>query len=597
MFVNKNTTEEIMHYLDHWELHSFFPGESSSKEISPFLKKTYSLGSELSLELKKGFSNRCIGLYADFSFHVREFESFSLCISSQNTEDSFAPLIQQQYQSLNTKFEAVSLEFDEALSRLDENQWETLQKELDPFIIYPLQVRREKQKKCLSLKEEHIIAHLSTHGYHGWSQLYDSLISNLKFPFQGEWISYGQLENQFYASEEPLRKEAFEAVQTVFAQNERLFEQTLNHLSGMRLDIYQARSWDDFLSEPLERNRMSKETLESMFSAIENTLPKLKEFLYAKARLLQKTQLAWYDVEAPLHFDDTTLSFQEASSLIIKQFSTLLPSFAQFAQEALSKPWVDAENRPNKKPGGFCVDFPLHKESRIFMTYSGSMNNVCTLAHELGHAFHNAIVHDLPELAQHYPMNLAETASIMAEQLTIQLLLKGSNQEKTELQLLNEHLTRCCMFLMNVPARFFFEKSFYERRQAGFVPASEIKQLMLEAQKKAFADSLSEYHPYFWATKLHFYFTDAPFYNFPYTFGFLLSTGLAQLAQNQKSFEEHFVEFLKHTGSMSVEDVSQKFLQYDLRKRDFWDMSLNSLKEQIDRFSTLAEQFCLNSLN
>ena len=592
-----NCEKDPMQFQDRWELDTFFSTENMSKEIIPFIQKTKKLGSELSQKLKKGFNKNCIDLYADLSFRIREFVSFSWCFSAQDTEDSLVPLVQQQAQSLNAKFEAVSLEFDEALSLLTEQEWNQLQKNLDPSLIYPLHIRREKQKKCLSLKEEHTIAHLSTSGYHGWSQLYDTLISNLKFPFHGEMISYGQLENHYYSANSETRKEAFDSMQSVFSKNERLFEQNLNHLSGVRLDIYRLRGWESFLEEPLMRNRMTQQTLGAMFTEIQETSSSLVSFLSAKARLLQKQKLAWYDVEAPLHFDNSTIDFQSAAQLVIEQFSEILPSFSEFSKHVLTNPWVDAENRKHKKPGGFCVDFPTHFQSRIFMTYSGSMNNVCVLAHELGHAFHNSVTHELPELAQHYPMNLAETASIMAEQLILQMLLKNSQDEKQELQLLNEHLTRCCMFLMNVPSRFYFEESFYEKRKDGFVPVEEIKQLMTQAQQRAFHDSLSEYHPYFWATKLHFYFTSAPFYNFPYTFGFLLSTGLAQLAQSQENFEQHFIEFLKHTGSMSVEDLAQKFLGYDLSKPDFWQMALKSLPKQIERFSFLADQFCLSPSN
>jgi oligoendopeptidase F len=259
-----------------------------------------------------------------------------------------------------------------------------------------------------------------------------------------------------------------------------------------------------------------------------------------------------------------------------------------FAKKACLDKWIEASDRSGKRPGGYCVPFPRAKQSRIFMTYSGTMVNLSTLAHELGHAYHNAMVEDLPSFAQHYRMNVAETASTFAEQIISDALLQQSKTREEKLKILADRIQRSVVFMMNIRARFLFETQFYEKRKTQFLSSHELCSLMQKSQEMAYSNALSTWHPYFWASKLHFYFTSVPFYNFPYTFGYLFSLGLYMQAKKKgPQFANSYDELLKETGMMSVEELAKKHLGIDLTQITFWKEAAKAATSDVEEFLKL----------
>jgi pepF/M3 family oligoendopeptidase len=333
---------------------------------------------------------------------------------------------------------------------------------------------------------------------------------------------------------------------------------------------------------------MSAETLQSMWTAVERNRTFLLDYFAKKATLLGVDRLAWHDVEAPLGSVQQYIPYDEGAALVIQQFQQFGTKLAKFAEQAFIKQWIEVENRGNKRPGGFCTTFPASKQTRIFMTYDGTMNNVSTLAHELGHAFHQYVMDDLPDLAQNYAMNVAETASTFAERIVSDAAIRTVTDRATKLVLLDDKIQRSVAFLMNIHARFLFETWFYEERRKGIVHADRLNELMLTAQKTAYHDALGSYHPHFWASKLHFYITEVPFYNFPYTFGFLFSNSVFERAlQSGDQFEDQYIALLRDTGVMSAEDLALKHLQADIRSCEFWESTLIPLKNDVQQFVTL----------
>lgn len=265
---------------------------------------------------------------------------------------------------------------------------------------------------------------------------------------------------------------------------------------------------------------------------------------------------------------------------------------ATFAQSAFEKSWIEAEDRPGKRPGGYCTELPETQESRIFMTYSNSVNEVATLAHELGHAFHSSVMWDLPALNRDYAMNVAETASTFAELIVADATLKAAKTKEEKINLLDTKLQNALAMFMNIHSRFIFENRFYSARQEGLVSEEEITQMMVEAQKEGYHDALATYHPHFWAAKLHFFIDDVPFYNFPYTFGYLFSLGIYAYANKKgTSFEQEYIELLRDTASMTTEELAQKHLGVDLTKPDFWQAGIDMVLEDINSFMTLSEEY------
>lgn len=224
------------------------------------------------------------------------------------------------------------------------------------------------------------------------------------------------------------------------------------------------------------------------------------------------------------------------------------------------------------------------------MTYSGTPSNVSTLAHELGHGFHTYAMRDLHLLNRNYAMNVAETASTFAEMIVSDASLKNAKSEEEKIALLEDKIQRSVALLMNIHARFLFETRFYEMRKTGTVSTEELNRLMEDAQKEAYGDALGEYHPLFWASKLHFYITSVPFYNFPYTFGYLFSLGIyAQALKEGNGYEEKYIALLKDTASMKVEELALKHLNVDLTKPGFWEQAVQLCIDDVEEFLLLTE--------
>src|SRR5690625_3957899 len=271
------------------------------------------------------------------------------------------------------------------------------------------------------------------------------------------------------------------------------------------MTLKKAHQRENHLEEPLEYNRMSKKTLDSMWSAVAKNKQPFIELLQQKANLFGMEKLGWQDVNAPVTLGDvepTRFTYDAACDFVVEHLASFGPKLSGFAKHALKNRWVEAEDRPNKRPGGYCTNLPEFEESRIFMTFTGSPSDTSTLAHELGHAFHSHVMKDLPTLNRGYAMNVAETASTFAETIISDATVKNAQSKAEKAALLGAKLEGATAMFLNIHARFLFEDAFYKERAQGIVSERRLNELMLEAQKEAYDDSLASYHPHFWCSKL-----------------------------------------------------------------------------------------------
>ena len=339
---------------------------------------------------------------------------------------------------------------------------------------------------------------------------------------------------------------------------------------------------------------MSKATLDAMWDAISESKQPFLDFLKKKANILGKEKLCWQDVDAPITLENleaSSYTYDEACDFVIENFSTFGSKLTAFTKHALENRWVEAEDRANKRPGGYCTSLPEDEESRIFMTFTGSTSDVSTLAHELGHAFHSYVMKDMPEINRKYAMNVAETASTFAETIINNATIKHASSDKEKFMLLNAKLEGATAMFLNIHARFLFEDAFYTERAEGIVSEKRLNELMIEAQKKSYGDQLESYHPHFWCSKLHFFIDSPPFYNFPYTFGYLFSLGIyAEYLKHPEGFEEKYIALLRDTAVMNVEDLAMKHLGADLTDESFWKAGIDIMKQDVEAFMRLAEK-------
>lgn len=572
-----------MHFPLTWNLNSLFTNKGKSEEFESFIREIH-----LSLDKLEKLDplDKAFPLAESIAEKLSHALSFVHCLLAEDTKNDHAQLLEEQLRILQARYDNILLLLDQKLKNLDEKDFHhLLSTPTCHKMAFALKERRHLSKEKLPLETESLINDLSIDGYHGYTQIFHLLHSQLQFSYQGEPLSIAQIDNLLSHPDKAVRKEAFASYLKTFSHAAPLFASILNHIGGFRLQVYKKRGWDSILKEPLECNRMKEKTLDSIWHAIEKHLPSFKQFLEKKASLLGIEKISWYDFETPIGSSNTLTPYDKACDIIIDQFNKYSPHMAAFAKHALKNGWVEVENRANKSAGGFCTPLPCIKESRIFMTYSGTQSNIATLAHELGHAYHDHILFSLPYFSQNIKMNVAETASTMAEMMVLDATIESASSKKEKLALLDEKISRALIFFMNIRARFLFEKAFYKERALGYVLPERLSFLMEEAQKEAFDHALGEYHPLFWASKIHFYFTDIPFYNFPYTFGYLFSLGIYDLLKKEPhSFEKKYQDFLKDSGQMTSEDLAQKHFNVDITQTSFWEIALSSVLTDIDHF-------------
>ncbi|MFB5141100.1 M3 family oligoendopeptidase [Vibrio diabolicus] len=454
----------------------------------------------------------------------------------------------------------------------------------------------------LSNAEEQLLAAMSVDGKSAWGNLYDNLTGSLKVKLEyadgkSEKLGFSQAASILYGSEFERQEAAWRGVQDAMQTHQESFAAILNALAGWRLTENKKRSTKrevHFLEPSLHGSRIQAETLNAMMTVAKDSraIGQKAGLLMAKVHGLDEMK-PWNHLAAmpALSGEAKVYDFDEAIDVICEAFETVNPEMSEFVRLMVQNGWIDAAPNANKRLGAYCTKLPATRTPLVFMTWSGSRSDLMTLAHELGHAFHNWVIRDLPLCQTYYPMTLAETASIFAENIVRDHLISKAESVDEKLEMLWEELSSALALMINIPVRYEFEKSFYERRQDGELTADEFCELMSETWKEWYGDVMSEPDPYFWASKLHFSIDSVSFYNYPYLFGFLFSKGIyAQRETKGEAFYTDYINLLRDTGCMMAEDVVEKHLSMDLIQPTFWQQSVELVREKVDEFERLLAQ-------
>lgn len=551
-----------------------------------------------------------VATWADFVERVshllareEDLHAFVGCHAAADAENQHFQRLEGVLSSLGPKRSQILTNVELALKSVGPEELEAFVK-ADPRLEQVAFFFEESRKNAalrLPKDQELLSAELAVDGIHAWGRLYDRLSGALRIEVmeKGELVKKSPGQVQFDSKERSVRENNFYAASKAWDTIADTCADALNHISGFRLTRYRRLGVQDHLDAPLRLNRMQRETLETMWGTATERKGCLKKYFDTKARLLGLEKLTWYDLQAPLPVvsrgaEAGELSYDEACDLVIRTFEEFSGDLGEFARMAIEQRWIEVENRPGKRQGGFCTGFPTKQQSRIFMTFTNTPDSMSTLAHELGHAYHSWVLRDEPLLLQEYPMNLAETASTFAEAVLGDRRLADAESAESKLAILDNMLSDAVAFLMNIHARFLFEDRFHVERREGELSSGRFSELMLEAQKDAYLDALDPdgWYPGFWISKLHFYISGWPFYNFPYTFGYLLSQGLYALASDAgPDFPQQYRDLLIATGNRETEEAVGSTFGYDLRQPDFWNRSLDIVESRVNEFVRLAEPF------
>ena len=451
---------------------------------------------------------------------------------------------------------------------------------------------KEASKHLLSDAEESLFAEMNISGASAWSDLQSSLTSSLKVDYNGEKITLPAVRNLAYEADAQVRKDAYEAELASYEQIKTATAFALNSIKQQVISESARRGYSSPLDKALSDSRMTKETLDALISAMEDYLPAFRKYLKAKAKYLgHEGGLPWYDLFAPIGSSDKKYTIEESRDYLLGIFGKFDSDLHDMVKTAFDEAWIDFYPREGKVGGAFDCGVPSAKQSRVLTNFGGAFGDIVTLAHELGHSYHDRQVFNNALLNQEYSMPVAETASTFNEVLVVSTAIAESTDREEKLALLESQLQDATQIIVDIYSRYTFESSVFEHRPTEFMSADRFSELMLAAQEKAYGDGLDKdlRHPYMWVCKGHYYSGGLSFYNFPYAFGGLFARGLyAKYLAEGKSFVDTYKQLLRATGTSTVENAA-KIAGVDLTKKSFWEAGLKSLADQIEEFCTLVD--------
>jgi len=460
---------------------------------------------------------------------------------------------------------------------------------------FMLKETAEQSKFLMPAEEEGLAAELSLSGARAWNKLQGTVTSQLTVDFELEGevqkMPMPALINLHSHPDADIRKRAYEAEMAAWKNVEEPLAACLNGIKGTANTLDRRRGRVDALHAPIDGARIDRATLEAMLGAMQASFPVFRKYYQAKAKRLGSEKLAWWDIFAPTGNTSRTFTFEQAKEFICEHFAEFSPELSDFARHAMENNWVDAEQREGKRGGAFCMGLPLVKESRVLANFDGTLSQVSTLAHELGHGYHNFNIYQAGKTAMQSdtPMTLAETASIMCETIVKHAALNQATDPQEQLAILEVSLIGHAQVIVDIYSRYLFEKEVFQRRADSELSADEISDIMERAQKTTYGDGLDEryLHKYMWTWKPHYYYPGLSFYTFPYSFGLLFGTGLYAIYQQRGSdFVADYKNLLASTGENNAAELADRF-GINIRTSKFWEDSLSVIAGEVDRYCSL----------
>ncbi|KMP36405.1 oligoendopeptidase F [Bacillus cereus] len=423
-----------------------------------------------------------------------------------------------------------------------------------------------------------------------WENMYIQLRNKIEIEHNNKQISFGQANHiAMHSNNKKERVEVFELLTNALHKEKEIFATVLNQIGRLRNTKSNELEDIDILTQSLHANGISETVLLQMWNVAEENLDKLASIVNVYKK--EEASITWHELMTVKENDEIHIPFSEAVQNIYDAFANIDKELAEFARNAIENGWVDAEPRDNKAPGGFCAPFFSEKESRISMRYDGSIDSVRVLAHELGHAWHfynMSFEQSTSFLDDYLPMSTAESASIFFETVLLNYLIQTTDCIDMKKSVLSWKIRNCFNYVMAIRSSFEFEKNFYEKCKESPLSADEIEKLCIASQEQAYGNALLEYQPFVWMKYVQFYIADVPFYNYPYTFGYLASFSLLEIAQESKStFHSKYKKFLRETGKAPVEELMKKYFEIDITSYAFWDKAFRQISKDIDEYLRL----------
>ncbi len=560
-----------------WDLTNLYPSCESKeflKDLHYMTKACTTLEQELSDSAYP--LEQAIASYELILDYLENLQSYATCCLTSDTSNA-------AYLKANSQVEEAALAVQHLevvfLNHLGQRREEVLRLSGEGQSLasygYVLTELLEEQEHLMDSAMEDLAADLARSGTDAFSRLQEAMGSSLTTEWEdGTVKTVVQLRNEASNPDRTLRKLAFEKELALWKAYEIPFASALNGVKGTTLILDRMRTYSSPLDRSLAQSRIDRQIIDVLISTLEKNLPMFRRYLKSKAKLLGLEKCAFYDLFAPVGKVSKSYTYEEAQSFIVEKLNAFSPKIGSFARNAFDQKWVDAYPRRGKVGGAYDIAFPIAKQSRILANFDQGYGGVSTLAHELGHGFHDSVVLNKSHLMRTYPMTLAETASLFNEFLIFQGALEGADGDE-RISLIEHFLQEACQVCVDILSRYKFESWVFDQRTEGELTSDAFCSLMEQAQKETYGDALCEYHPYMWAVKGHYYSSDFSFYNYPYAFGQLFALGLyAQKNEDGTNFAERYTSMLAMTGSLSAKDVAAT-MGIDIASVDFWQSAMD----------------------
>lgn len=583
-----------------WDLEIMYKGYEDPKykedfnKVFELIKEVNALSEKLDVNKAKECIEQSLKLDEQIEELLSELFSYSSLRSSTNVNDYQAMGEMAKLQIALQDTIAASVAFSKFLLEVDLDKLAE-ESELIKTYLFKLKKEKDSASHMLSDKEEVLASKLSMVASSSWSDLQSQATANLMIKVKGfkEKLSLSAVRNLAYSNSSIERKNAYVAELNAYKQVEDAVAMALNNIKREVNIMMPLRGYKDALDKTLKQSNISLETLNAMIEAIKEEAPKFREYFKLKAKALgYKKGLPFYELFAPMGKLTKTYSFDEAKDLVLDVYKSFSDPLYEMGKKAFEERWIDVLPHEGKVGGAFCAGLDNHKQSRILTNFTGSLGDVQTLAHELGHAYHGQVCLNNAILNRNYPMPLAETASILCQTLMAKKMINDIIDPYEKLTVVEQSLQEDSQCVIDILSRYIFETSVLDKPISQPLSASDMCEMMLYAQDESYGDGLDKNyrHPYMWLCKGHYYSAGLNFYNWPYAFGLLYGKGLyKEYIKDKVKFVKNYDTMLENTALMSVEDVA-KSMGIDVTKKDFWIESLKFIEEDIDLFEALLKE-------
>ncbi|HET9980504.1 MAG TPA: M3 family oligoendopeptidase [Ktedonobacterales bacterium] len=588
--------------LPHWDMTVIYPGLDSPEFATGFQTVTGDIANLATLFDEEHIGKRepqplddatvqtferIIARYNEVLAAYRTLSAYIHAFVSTDSRDNLAQAKYSELQAHSVKLYQLGTRFTAWIGSLDVEGL-IARSAVAAGHAHMLRQAKVEAEHLMSPAEEALAAELNVTGGAAWAKLHGNVTSQLSVPIEldgvAETLPMSVIRNLAADPSREIRRRAYEAELATWERVAVPLAAAMNSIKGEVNTLSSHRGWATPLDEALFEASIDRQTLDAMFTAARESFPVFRRYLHAKARALGLPVLAWYDLIAPVGDAGRAWSFDAAHEFIVAQFGSYSARLSDYAARAFREHWIDAEPRPGKRDGAFCM--PIRRdESRVFANFKANYDGMSTLAHELGHGYHNMNLAPRTMLQRSTPMTLAETASIFCETIVREAALQHATPAE-RIEMLEASLVGSCQVVVDITSRFLFEQGVFETRRTRELSVDELNAMMLQAQRETYGDGLdpNQLHPYMWAMKPHYYSTGRSFYNFPYMFGLLFGLGLyARYRQDPDAFRAQYDDLLASTGLADAATLAARF-GIDTRTPDFWRASLSTIAAEVDQF-------------